>query len=123
MRKLSLCIAMIALAACAPRPQLPANATPEQVATAKAQQLQANFDAACKWADGAASTAQPLVPLLTPKIGADGSLAVTTLLTAIKTTCGQPLDVNNADAIIQRVYDDAGQVIAQVVKAQTAPAG
>lgn len=108
---------LLSLSACATVPVDP-NATPDQVAAAKKAQAQANFDTACKWADGAVSTAQPLVPLLATKLGDDGTLAVDSLFTTIKTVCSTPLDITNADAITQRVYDSAGQVIALVVKAQ-----
>lgn len=83
-----------------------------------AQAAQANFNQACKFAGGAAATAGPLVPLLASKLGDDGMLALQSFLLAIATTCGKPLDINNSDAVIQNVYDIAGQVIALVVKAQ-----
>lgn len=109
---------LLPLAAGCVSAHIPANATPDQVAAAKAQAAQANFDSACKWASGAVDTAGPLVPLLAPKLGNDGTLAVQSFITAVKTTCASPLDITNADAITQRIYDDAGQVIALVIKAQ-----
>jgi hypothetical protein len=110
-------ILSLGLAACA-HVAIDPNATPAQVAAAKAQAAQANFDSACKWASGAVDTAGPLVPLLAPKLGNDGTLAVQSFIAAVKTTCASPLDITNADAITQRIYDDAGQVIALVIKAQ-----
>lgn len=112
-RKLLLLLsAVLTLSACAATPGL----TP-------AQQTQADFTAACKYANGAWQVAQPILatPLVQAKLGATGVLAAKSFGVALTTTCGTPLDITNASAVIQNVYDIAGQVVALVITAQSAP--
>lgn len=110
-------IAALTVSACT-TPQVASNATPADKSAAKAAAIQADFDRACTYANGAIGVAGPLVPVIAPKLGESGTLAVQSLIAAVKTTCGKPLDVNNADAIVQNVYDIGGQVIAIVLKSQ-----
>lgn len=92
----------------------PPNATP-------AEKKQAAFDAACKYGGGVWQLAKPLaaVPSIDAKLGDSGRLAVKSLDTAINVTCHSPLDVNDQDAVIQRIYDLGGQVMALVLAATT----
>lgn len=107
----------LALSACA-TVTVDGNATPAQI---KAAKLQANFDQACVYLKGASATATPLIPLIEQKIGKNGMLAVQAAQVAIKQTCGKPLDLSKADEITQRMFDIGGELIAIVVKAQSAP--
>lgn len=102
-------IVALALAACAHAP----------ITADKAAQRQADFTAVCKYAAGAWQIAKPIAatPVLAAKLGDSGVLAVKAVDAFVTTTCSTPLDINNADAIIQRGYDIAGQVIALVIQA------
>lgn len=86
---------------------------------------QAEFDQACKYASGALAAAKPAIPLvqglLLARFGQDASTAFQVAIQVIQTGCGQPLDVTSPDAVIQRIYDAGGQIVALVVKSQ-APA-
>jgi hypothetical protein len=112
MKRIIAALAALALTACA---------TTVGPGTTPAQKKQAQFEMACKYAGGVWQIAKPLasVPAISAKLGDSGQLAVKSLDIAITTTCTQPLDVNNQDALIQRVYDLGGQVMALVIQAQT----
>lgn len=105
----SIALAMVLLAACAGQRPL---------------STQERFDLACHYADNPAL--EPLIPLvqglLLAKFGEEASLAFQGFVSTVKTTCGQPLDLANAGAVIQRVYDAGGNIVALVAKSQ-APAG
>jgi hypothetical protein len=101
---ITLCIA-VGIAACA--------------GTSTPKTPQDYFDAACHWANVAMPTVEKLEPAVTVKLGADGQLAVQAGIAFVKSTCAAPLDLSNAAAITQRVYDTAGQIIALVIKAQS----
>lgn len=88
----------------------------QTLAQAKAVANQANFDRACTIANASLPLIAPVVPILTAKIGDDGALAVNSAILLVKNTCAKPLDITNPDAIIQSVYDSAGQIMAAVVK-------
>lgn len=125
MRKLYIPIVIAALlAGCAHLAPIDPTAPPPttaELAAAQAAVKQANFDMVCKYAGGAWAIAKPVaqVPAVKAKLGVDGALAVQALNTFVTTTCGTPLDINNADAIIQRGYDIGGQVVALVISAQS----
>lgn len=104
MRLLVLSAALLTISGCA---TFSKTATPQE-----------RFDAACSFLRGASATAQPFMPIIATKIGTDGVKAIDGARAAIATTCGAPLDVTKADAIIQRVWDTAGEVLAAVAKAQ-----
>jgi hypothetical protein len=111
-------LASPALGACAPTPALPPDATPAQAAAARAAANQARFDAACKYGGGIWSIAKPYAAAAAAaKLGDDGKLAVAALDAFVGGTCEKPLDIANADAIIQRGYDVAGEVVALVLPA------
>ena len=97
--------------------------TAAQMAAAKVAVAQANFNMACKYAGGAWQLAKPIasIPAIAVKLGPNGALAVKALDTAITTTCAANIDVSNADAIVQNIYDVGGKVIALVIAAQTSP--
>lgn len=78
------------------------------------------FDSACAFANKAIPLAEPLVPVITAKLGDDGKLAVQSGLTFIKSACSKPLDITNAAAVTQRLYDVGGQILEIVLKAQQA---
>ncbi len=109
MKRAYLIIAAVALASCA---STPSTAT-------KDQQAQASFDQACKYGTGVVAVAKPLLPVIDGKIGRDARLGIRALFSAIDTTCSTPLDINNASAVTQRMYDAAGQVVALVIQAQS----
>lgn len=111
--------AALILSACTTVPVDP-NATPAQVAAAEAAQKQADFNAVCKYGTGAWQLAKPVVstPVVAAKIGDSGQLVLKALDAFVTTTCASPLDITNADALIQRGYDIAGQVIAMVIQAE-----
>ena len=111
-------LAALALSACG-HVAIDLNATPAQVEAAKKAQQQAEFNQACGFLKNAAAAAKPLVPLISAKLGNDGTLVVNAALDAIKTTCAGDLDINNADSIRQKLYDLGGEVLATVVKAKT----
>jgi hypothetical protein len=115
--------ASLALSACV-TPQIPANATAEQVKAAKDAALQADFDNMCRYGKPTWAVAKPFasVPALKAKIGAVGQLAVTSLDTLVNVTCNQPLDITKANDVINRGYDVAGQVAALVLQYLTTPA-
>jgi hypothetical protein len=111
-------LASAALTACAVPAALPPNATPAQAAAARASANQARFDAACKYGGGIWSIAKPYAATVAAaKLGDSGKLAVGALDAFVSGTCKAPLDIANADAIIQRGYDVAGEVVALVLPA------
>lgn len=83
---------------------------------------QAKFDRACGYANGVLSAGEPVIPiaeaLLRARFGAEAGLAFTSFVETIRATCGAPLDISNAGAVIQRVYDAGGNIAALIVKAQ-----
>lgn len=83
---------------------------------------QADFDRACKYANGVLSAAEPIIPiaqgLIQAKFGNDSSLAFQSFVSTVKTTCGKPLDLANAAAITQRIYDAGGHIVALIVQSQ-----
>ena len=116
-------LAMASLSACAHAPVDP-NApplTPAQAAAAKAAQKQADFKQVCKYAGGAWQLAKPVaeLPGVKAKIGESGVLAVKALDVFVTVTCSGDLDINDADAIIQRGYDIGGKVIALILEQKT----
>lgn len=114
-------LAAVALSACAPTP-LPPDATPAQAAAARAASNQARFDAACKYGGGIWSIAKPYASAAAAaKLGDSGKLAVGALDAFVTGTCKAPLDIANADAVIQRGYDVAGEVVALVLPAIVGP--
>ncbi len=119
-------VASLSLGACASVKIDPTAPPPTaaQTAAAKAQAKQVNFDLACKYGGGVWQTAKPILatPNIAAKIAALGPWAppaVKALDAFVNSACGAPLDINNADAVIQRGYDAAGQVAVIVAQALT----
>lgn len=102
------------ISACTTLPVDPA-LTPAQ---AKASQKQADFKSVCKYTGGAWAIAKPFAAAQATKLGNDGILAVKALDVFVTSTCAGDLDINNADAIIQKGYDIGGQVVALIIAAQ-----
>lgn len=84
---------------------------------------QQKFDLACRYADSPAL--EPAIPLiqglLLAKFGQEASLAFQGFVQTVKTTCGQPLDLSDSVAVIQRIYDAGGNIVALVAKSQGKP--
>ncbi len=114
MKHVVLGIASLLLASCATVPA----GTPAPV------KAQANFDLACKYANGTLDAARPALPLIEglilAKLGQDPSTAFAAAIQLITTTCSAPLNIADSAAVIQRVYDAGGQIVALVVKSQQA---
>lgn len=124
MRRFLVLAVAVALAGCvkvAPVDPTAPPPTAAQIAAAKAAVAQANFKQVCKYAGGAWQLAKPIaaVPAVAAKIGPDGALAVKALDIFVTSTCADNLDINDADAIIQKGYDIGGQVIAMIIAAQS----
>ncbi len=80
---------------------------------------QERFDQACKYATGVVAAAKPLLPVIDPKIGRDARLGIRALFSSIESACSVPLDVSNASAVTQRIYDTGGQIVGLVIQAQS----
>ncbi len=74
------------------------------------------FDVACHYASDAVKVAKPFIPELGARLGPNGPAALGAAVAVIGTACANPLDISNAAAVTQRVYDAGGQIVALVVQ-------
>ena len=123
MRYLPMVLLALTLAACAGKTEAPLPGQPPAVQPTAAEQAakrQAQFDGGCRFASGVWFVVKPMTknPVIMGKLGSSARLAVTSLGTAVEVTCTKPLDLTSTEDIVQRLYDLAGQVMAEVIAAQ-----
>lgn len=117
MKRVLILLICLSLGSCA-HVVVPPNATPADIAAASAVEKQANFNAVCKYGSGIWQIAKPFAVAKAAQLGSDGTLAVAALDAFVTGTCNTSLNINDADAVIQRGYDVAGKVVALVLAAQ-----
>lgn len=83
-----------------------------------AAKVQQDFRWACFALAGAHSTFLAFQPILASKIDAAGMQTEADAAGVIAAVCAKPLDLTNAQGIIQQVMDAAGRIAAVVAKAQ-----
>jgi hypothetical protein len=111
-------IAALALCACTTTGQLASKANGPIDPAVTAAKVQQDFRWACFALTGAHSTFLAFQPILASKIDAAGMQTEADAAGVIAAVCAKPLDLTNAQDIIQQVMDAAGRIAAVVAKAQ-----